>query len=149
MDAVEWLELYANLDSTTIGEDLAVGVICGLRAEVKRLKQSHDFDAKRLSVLAKVAACAGTVLGMICRSVERLKQRGDGRELECKECKELNFVELCHEARLQAAREAMEIILNSATPPAILYASHREYNAVCNNQECLVEKIKTHFGLEE
>jgi hypothetical protein len=56
-----------------------------LHEEHERLKQSHDFDAKRLRVLAKVAgcedgvpddatavSCAGTVLGMIRLNVERI-----------------------------------------------------------------------------
>lgn len=61
-----------------------------LHEEHERLKQSHDFDAKRLRVLARVAgcedgvpddatavACAGTVLGMIRRNVEQIVAERD------------------------------------------------------------------------
>ncbi len=61
-----------------------------LHEEHERLKRSHDFDAKRLRVLARVAgcaegvpddatavACAGTVLGMIRRSVEQIVAERD------------------------------------------------------------------------
>jgi hypothetical protein len=65
-----------------------------LQSEVEQLKQSHDFAAKRLRVLARAAgceegvpddatavACAGTVLGMIRRNVGQIVSERDRYKL--------------------------------------------------------------------
>lgn len=66
--------------------------------------------------------------------------REEDQSLICSECKELNFVEQCHDARQQAALECVEIVEKY---PAFLFGT----DAVGVKLN-LAQGIKAHFGLD-
>lgn len=151
--AQEWIDRWdltlAKLHEMRMGllpEDTqeCYGIITDLLSELERVDQiaapivNGDVTAEITRLTLRIAELEGENERLKAWKTGAEMGREEDQSLICSECKELNFVEQCHDARQQAALECVEIMPGE-------YKRLGSFVTAFNTSVCA---INLYFGLE-